>query len=187
MKKRLSRLVSEVDLLRNATSQKGMSPKVVQAMNKIAMLPELRGPLGQAACESIKSCAVEFGGNVTTVTVVNGALGLVAELQRSTNVWRYGSVGLSLGASVGATGDLALRLYTSCPEDYGGPFIASTLQGAFAIGGGIVDSFDLPDSSFGGGTISFVFSLSAKGLNSSLRNLFSLTSLLLNNMDSSSR
>jgi hypothetical protein len=146
----LSRLGSEVDLLRNEASQKGVSPKVVKAMKQIAMSPELREPLSQAAGKSIKSFAVEFGGNVAAVESVNGALGFVAELQRIANVRRYGSVGLSLGASVGAAGNLALGLYTSSPEDYGGPFIASTLQGAFEIGGGIVVSFDLPDLSFGG-------------------------------------
>ena len=60
------------------------------------------------------------------------------------------SVGLSLGASVGAAGNLALGLYPASPEDYGGAFIATTLQGAFEIGGGIVVSFDLPDLGFGG-------------------------------------
>ncbi len=145
-----SRLGSEVDLLRNEAPQKGVSPKVVEAMKQIAMSPELREPLSQAVGKSIKSFAVEFGGNVAAVGSVNGALGFVAELQRITNVRRYGSVGLSLGASAGASGNLALGLYTSSPKDYGGPFIASTLQGAFGIGGGIVVSFDLPDLSFGG-------------------------------------
>jgi len=119
-------------------------------MKQIAMSPELREPLSQAAGKSIKSFALEFGGNVAAVTNVNGALGFVVELQRITNVRRYGSVGLSLGASVGAAGNVALGLYTPSPEDYGGPFIASTLQGAFEIGGGIVVSFDLPDLSFSG-------------------------------------
>ena len=146
----VSRLGSEVDLLRSEASQKGVSPKVVKAMKKIAISPELRNPLRQAAGKSIKSFAVEFGGNVATVTGVNGALGFVAELQKIANVKRYGSVGLSLGASVGGAGNLALGLYTSSPENYGGPFIASTLQGAFEIGGGIVVSFDLPDLGFGG-------------------------------------
>ena len=146
----VSRLGSEVDLLRSEASQKGVSPKVVKAMKKIAMSPELRNPLRQAAGKSIKSFAVEFGGNVATVTGVNGALGFVAELKKIANVRRYGSVGLSLGASVGGAGNLALGLYTSSPENYGGPFIASTLQGAFEIGGGIVVSFDLPDLGFGG-------------------------------------
>lgn len=146
----LSRLGSEVDLLRSQASKKGVSPKVIKAMEKIAMSPELRDPLRQAAGKSIKSFAVEFGANVATVAGVNGALGFVAELHKIANVRRYGSVGLSLGASVGAVGNLALGLYTSSPEDYGGPFIASTLQGAFEIGGGIVVSFNLPDLSFGG-------------------------------------
>ncbi len=146
----LSHLGSEVDLLRNEVSQRGVSPKVVEAMKKIVMSPGLRGPLSQAAGKSIKSFAVEFGGNVAAVESVNGALGFVAELQGITNVRRYGSVGLSLGASVGASGNLALGLYTSPPENYGGPFIASTLQGAFGMGAGIVVSFDLPDLSFGG-------------------------------------
>ena len=146
----LSRLGSEVDLLRSEASQKGVSPKVVKAMKRIAKSPELRDPLRQAAGKSIKSFAVEFGGNVAAVTGVNGALGFVAELQKIANVRRYGSVGLSLGASFGAAGNLALGLYTASPEDYGGAFISTTLQGAFEIGGGIVVSFDLPDLSFGG-------------------------------------
>ncbi|MGD0886852.1 MAG: hypothetical protein ABSA46_18580 [Thermodesulfovibrionales bacterium] len=146
----LSRLGNKVDLLRNEASQKGVSPRVVKAMKQIAMSPELREPLSQAAGKSIKSFAVEFGGGVAAVESANGALGFVVELQRMTNVRRYGSVGLSLGASVGAAGNVALGLYTSSPENYGGPFIASTLQGAFGIGGGIVVSFDLPDLSFSG-------------------------------------
>ncbi len=146
----LSHLGNEVDLLRNEASQKGVSLKAVEAMKQIATSPELREPLSQAMGKSIKSFAVEFGGNVAAVESVNGALGFVAELQRIANVRRYGSVGLSLGASVGAAGNVALGLYTSSPENYGGPFIASTLQGAFGIGGGIVVSFDLPDLSFGG-------------------------------------
>jgi hypothetical protein len=146
----LSRLGSEIDLLRSEASQKGVSPKVVKAMKRIAKSPELRNPLRQAAGKSIKSFAVEFGGNVATVAGVNGALGFVAELQKIANVRRYGSVGLSLGASVGAAGNLALGLYPASPEDYGGAFIATTLQGAFEIGGGIVVSFDLPDLGFGG-------------------------------------
>jgi LysM repeat protein len=109
----VSRLGSEVDLLRSEASQKGVSPKVVKAMKKIAISPELRNPLRQAAGKSIKSFAVEFGGNVATVAGVNGALGFVAELQKIANVKRYGSVGLSLGASVGGAGNLALGLYTS--------------------------------------------------------------------------
>ena len=146
----LSRLHSEVDLLRSEATKKGVRPKVVKAMKKIAMSPELRDPLRQAAGKSIKSFAVEFGGNVATVTGVNGALGFVAELRKIANVRRYGSVGVSLGVSVGGAGNLALGLYTSSPDDYGGPFIASTLQGAFQIGGGIVVSFDLPNLGFGG-------------------------------------
>ena len=146
----LSRLGSEVDLLRNEVSQSGVSPKVVKAMKQIAMSPELREPLRKASGKSIKSFAVEFGGNVAAVTGVNGALGFVTELEKPSNVRRYGSVGLSLGASVGAVGNLALGLYTSVPENYGGPFIASTLQGAFEIGGGVIVSFDLPELSFGG-------------------------------------
>jgi len=145
----LSRLGREVDLLRSE-AQKGVSPKVLKAMKQIATSPELRELLKKAASKSIKSFAVEFGGNVAAVESVNGALGFVTELEKITNVRRYGSVGLSLGASVGAAGSLALGLYTSSPEDYGGPFIASTLQGVFEIGGGVVVSFDLPDLSFGG-------------------------------------
>jgi hypothetical protein len=59
-------------------------------------------------------------------------------------------VGLSIEASAGASGNLALGLYNAPSQSYGGPFIASTLQGAFDIGGGIVVSFDLPGLSFGG-------------------------------------
>ena len=104
----LSRLGSEVDVLRHAASQKRVSPKVAEAMNQIAMAPELHEPLSKAASKGIVSFAVEFGGNVAAVGGANGALGFVAELQTITNLRRYGSVGLSLGASGGASGDLAL-------------------------------------------------------------------------------
>ncbi|HET6513892.1 MAG TPA: hypothetical protein VFG09_01940 [Thermodesulfovibrionales bacterium] len=146
----LSILGSDVDVLRHEASQRGMSPKVVKAMRRIAASPELREPLSDAAGKSIRSFAVEFGGNVAAVESVNGALGFVAELQKIANVRRYGSVGLSFGASVGASGNLALGLYTSSPEDYRGPFIAVTLQGVIEIGGGVAVSFDLPDLRFGG-------------------------------------
>ena len=66
-------------------------------MKQIANSPELRETLNKAADKSLKSLAVEFGGNVAAVESVNGALGFVAELERITNVRRYGSVGLSLG------------------------------------------------------------------------------------------
>ncbi len=146
----LSRLGSEIDVLRNAASQERMSPKVAEALNQIAMSPELRETLDKAAEMSLVSFAVEFGGNVAAVESANGALGFVAELHNPANVRRYGSVGLSLGASAGAAGSLALGLYTSSPEDYGGPFIALMSQGALDIGGGIVVSFGLPDLRFGG-------------------------------------
>ena len=74
MKKRLSCLGSVADLFRNATSEKDMSPKVVQAMKKIAMFPELRGPLDQAAGRVDKVLCRGVWGNVTTITGVNEGL-----------------------------------------------------------------------------------------------------------------
>ncbi len=144
------RLGSEVEVLRHAASQKGMDPKAAAAMKRIATSPELSRALGKAADRLIVSFAVEFGGSVAAVAGVDGALGFVTELRNFTNVKRYGSVGLSLGASAGSAGDLALGCYTSSPQNYGGPFVAVALEGAVGIGGGIVVSFDLPDLSFGG-------------------------------------
>ncbi|MGB5775094.1 MAG: hypothetical protein WBP89_10570 [Sedimenticolaceae bacterium] len=62
----------------------------------------------------------------------------------------YGSMGLSLGASAGGSGDVALGMYTSSLQNYAGPFVAVTVEGAVGIGGGVVVSFDVPDWSFGG-------------------------------------
>ncbi len=149
----VSSLGSEVDVLRNAASQKSMNLQVAEAMKHIATSPELRETLSEAANKSIASFAVEFGGNVADVLSVDGAIGFAAGLPNITNVKGYGSVGLSLGASAGASGDLALGLNTSSPEDSGGPFIAFILEGDLDIGGGIVVSFNLPDLSFGGFTI----------------------------------
>jgi len=137
-------------VLRRAASQKRINPKVAEAMEQIAISPELHDTLSQAASKAIASFAVEFGGNVAAVGGANGALGFVAELRKIRNVRRYGSVGLSVGASGGAAGDLALGLYTSPPEGYGGPFIALTLGGTLGIGGGIVVTFGVPELSFGG-------------------------------------
>jgi hypothetical protein len=146
----LSRLGSDIDVLRSAVSQERVSPKAAEAMNRLAMSSELRETLSKAADKSLVSFAVEFGGDIAAVERVNGALGFVAETKNTGNVKRYGSVGLSLGVSAGAAGDLGLGLYTSTPQNYGGPFIAVMLQGALDIGGGIVVSFGLPDLSFGG-------------------------------------
>jgi hypothetical protein len=59
-------------------------------------------------------------------------------------------VGLSLGASAGGSGDVALGLYTSSSQNYAGPFVAVTVEGAVGIGGGVVVSFDVPGLGFGG-------------------------------------
>ena len=96
-------------------------------MKKIATSPELRETLGKAADKSIVSFTVEFGGNIAAVASVDGSLGFVTKLQNFINVKRYGLVGLSLGASAGGCGDVALGLYTSSPQDYGGPIIAFNL------------------------------------------------------------
>ena len=74
----------------------------------------------------------------------------MTELRNIANVKRYGSVGLSLGASAGGSGDVALGLYTTTPQNCAGPFVAVTLEGAVGIGSGIVVSFGFPDLSFGG-------------------------------------
>ncbi len=144
------RLGGEVEVLRHAVSQKRMDPKAAAAMKRIATSPELGKALGKAADRSIVSFAVEFGSSVAAVANVDGALGFVTEIRNFTNVKRYGSVGLSLGASAGGSGDVALGLYPSSPQNYAGPFATVTLEGAVGIGGGVVVSFDVPDLSFGG-------------------------------------
>jgi hypothetical protein len=144
------RLGGEVEVLRHAASQKCMDPKAAAAMKRIAASPELSKALSKAADRSIVSFAVEFGGSVAAVASVDGAIGFVMELQKFTNVKRYGSVGLSLGASAGGAGDVALGLYTSSPQKYDGPFAAVTLEGVAGIGGGIVVTFEVPDLNFGG-------------------------------------
>ena len=72
----VSSLGSEVDVLRNAASQKSMNLQVAEAMQHIATSPALRETLSEAANKSIASFAVEFGGNVADVVSVDGALGL---------------------------------------------------------------------------------------------------------------
>jgi hypothetical protein len=122
------RLGGEVDTLRHAAAQKRMDPQASAAMKRLAASPELSKALGKAADRSIVSFAVEFGGNVAAVASVDGALGFVTELRDFFNVKRYGSVGLSLGASAGGASDVALGLYTSSPQNYAGPFVAVTLE-----------------------------------------------------------
>jgi hypothetical protein len=119
-------------------------------MKRIAASPELSKILDKAAARSIVSFAVEFGGNVAAVASLGGALGFVTEIRKVTNVKRYGSVGLSLGASAGSSGDVMLRLYTSSPQNYAGPFVTVTVESVAGVRGGIVVSFDVPDLSFGG-------------------------------------
>jgi hypothetical protein len=118
-------------------------------MKRIAASPELSKILDKAAARSIVSFAVEFGGNVAAVASVDGALGFVTEIRKVTNVKRYGSVGLSLGASAGSSGDVILGLYTSSPQKYAGPFVTVTVESVAGLGGGIVVSFGVPDLSFG--------------------------------------
>jgi hypothetical protein len=144
------RLGGEVEVLRRAASQKRMDPKAAGAMMRIAVSPELSKALGKAADRSIVSFAVEFGGSVAAVAGVDAALGFVVDLRNFTNVKRYGSVCLSIGASAGGAGDVALGLYTASPQKYDGPFAAVNLEGVAGIGGGIVVSFDVPDLTFGG-------------------------------------
>jgi len=144
------RLGGEVEVLRHAASQKRTDPKAAAAMKRIATSPELSKTLSKAVDRSIVSFAIEFGGSVAAVAGVDGAIGFVTELRNFTNVKRYGSVGLSLGASAGGSDDVALGLYTSSPQNYAGPFVSITMEGAVGIGGGIVVSFGFPDLSFGG-------------------------------------
>jgi hypothetical protein len=151
------RLGGEVDALRHAAKQKRTDAQASNAMKRIATSPELSKALEKAADRSIVSFAVEFGGNVAAVANADGALGFVTEIRNFSNVRRYGSVGLSLGASVGGSGDVALGLYTASPQHYAGPFVAVTLEGAIGIGGGIVVSYDLPDLSFGGFAVPVAF------------------------------
>ena len=119
-------------------------------MKRIAASPELSKILDKAAARSIVSFAVEFGGNVAAVASVDGALRFVTEIRKITNVKRYGSVGLSLGAAAGSSGDVMLGLYTSSPQKYAGPFVTVTVESVAWLGGGIVVSFGVPDLSFGG-------------------------------------
>jgi hypothetical protein len=112
-------------------------------MKRIAASPELSKILDKAAARSIVSFAVEFGGNVAAVASVDGALGFVTEIRKVTNVKRY-------GASAGSSGDVMLRLYTSSPQNYAGPFVTVTVESVAGVRGGIVVSFDVPDLSFGG-------------------------------------
>jgi hypothetical protein len=60
----------------------------------------------------------------------------------------YGPVGLSLGASAGCAGDVALGLTASSPQKHDGPFAAVMLEGVAGIGGGIGVTFDIPDLNF---------------------------------------
>ena len=143
-------LGTEVEVLRHVASQKSMEPQAATAMKRIATAPEFSEVLSKAAEKSIVSFAVEFGDSVAAVASVDGALGFVTELRNIANVKRYGSVGLSLGASAGGSGDVALGLYTTTPQNCAGPFVAVTLEGAVGIGSGIVVSFGFPDLSFGG-------------------------------------
>lgn len=147
------RLSGELEIIADAAAHKRLNAQVIGAMEKIAGAAELQHVLSEAAHKSLASFAVEFGGNVAAVASVDGALGYATGLPNITDVKGYGSVGLSLGASVGASGDLALGLNTSSPEHSGGPFIALIVEGDLDVGGGIVVSFNLPDLSFGGFTI----------------------------------
>ena len=79
----INRLGSEVDLLRHEASQKGVSPKVRKAMKQIANSPELRETLNKAADKSLKSLAVEFGGNVAAVESVKGRSGSLQSWRES--------------------------------------------------------------------------------------------------------
>jgi len=144
---------AEVDVLRHSASQKHMKPQAATAMKRIVSAPELRDVLHKAYDRSFVSFAIEFGGSVAAVASVDGALGFVTEIKSMSNVKRYGSVGLSLGASAGGAGDVALGLFTSSPQNYGGSFVAVTMESAVGIGGGIVVSFDFPDLMFGGFSI----------------------------------
>lgn len=136
-----------------AAEQKQVNDSVKETLKSLVNTPALQDVLAEAAHKSFVSFGVEFGGNVAAVLSLDGSIGYAMGLPNITDVKGYVAAGLSIGASLGADGDVALSLSMAAPENVGGPFVAITVEGDMAAGGGAVVSFNLPSLSFGGITV----------------------------------
>lgn len=145
-----SRFASELAELRTAASSREMTAGAKQAMIEVATSSEIAPILERAASKSIASFAIEFGGGAALVIGGEGAIGAAIGLPNMTDVAGYGSVGVSIGASEGASGDVAIGLNTSAPKDSGGAYLSVSVEADIGVGGGVVVSYNLPDLSFGG-------------------------------------
>ncbi len=145
---------NDINILRTAASHKQPGNDHTRtAMSTIVTSQEMSGPVSDAASKSLASFAIEFGGNVAEGVGLEGAFGYAIGIPNVTDLAFYGTVGLSIGASIGGSVDAAIGLIPSSPKNSGGPYIAVVVEGDLDVGGGVVVSFNLPDFSFGGITI----------------------------------
>lgn len=148
-----SDLSSEFETIKKSAATREVTADAKTALHTIAKAPQFASFLAKHLDHSYASFGFEFSANLAAGVGGNAAVGVLAGLPDVADVEGFGSVGVSIGASVGGDADEALLIYAGSPSDATGPSVSVIFSLEVDVGGTVAVSFDLPHFHFLGFTI----------------------------------